>query len=96
MAVCLTTWNQWIAQFVVSRLTPYMIAATPSGNVLFFVFSGTTICSGFFVYFFIPETRGKTLEDMDVIFGTPYKDGQGATAMANPMVEELARVPTNI
>lgn len=30
------------------------------------------------VYFFIPETKGRTLEAMDEIFGSAYADREGA------------------
>lgn len=37
---------------------------------------------GAWAYFFIPETKGKTLEDMDQIFGMPHletrKDGESS------------------
>lgn len=95
MAVCITTWNQWLAQFLTTRLTPYMLAANASGNVLFFVFASATFCSLLIVYFFLPETKGRILEDMDEVFGTPYKD-QTVQQLANPMVEDLVKVPTNV
>jgi hypothetical protein len=38
------------------------------GTYLFF--AGWLLLSIAFVYFFIPETRGKTLEEMDAAFGS--------------------------
>ena len=73
-----------------------MLAATASGNVLFFVCAGCTLASGIFVYFCLPETKGKTLEDMDEIFGTPYKGGSQGPMMSHPIVEDLVRVPTGV
>lgn len=45
-----------------------MISSISYGLYLFF--AAWLLVGGLFVYFFIPETRGKTLEEMDAAFGS--------------------------
>ncbi|XP_028775646.1 probable polyol transporter 6 [Neltuma alba] len=40
---------------------------TMSGT--FFMFTGITVLAWLFYYFFLPETKGRSLEDMEIIFG---------------------------
>jgi hypothetical protein len=63
-----TTCTQWLFQFVIAYSTPYMIADIQYGTFLFF---GTSVvCGLIFSYFFLPETKGVTLEDIDIMFGS--------------------------
>ncbi|KAJ4301119.1 hypothetical protein N0V90_003209 [Kalmusia sp. IMI 367209] len=62
-AVCM----QWLAQFIVVYSLPHMIAGITYGTFIFF--GSCTIVAFFFAYFFVPETKGVALEDMDIIFG---------------------------
>lgn len=61
-----TTCAQWLGQFIVVYSTPYMMANIGYGTFLFFG-SMTVIAFGF-VFFVIPETKGVSLEDMDVLW----------------------------
>ncbi|KAG8772849.1 hypothetical protein FRC12_002862 [Ceratobasidium sp. 428] len=70
LCVALTTADQWLWSFIVSRTTPYMITSLGYGT--YFFFASLMIVFGTWAYFFIPETKGKTLEDMDEIFGVPH------------------------
>lgn len=66
--VCLvfTTCTQWLGQFIIAYSTPYMIEDIEYGVFLFF---GTSVVCGMtFAYFFLPETKGVQLEDMDIMF----------------------------
>jgi Sugar (and other) transporter len=45
-----------------------MLENIPHGGTYFF-FAANALLALFFVIFFVPETRGKSLEDMDVVFG---------------------------
>jgi Sugar (and other) transporter len=58
---------QWLFQFVIARSTPYMISNIGYGTYLFF--GSCTICMTVWAYFFVPETKGRTLESMDQLFG---------------------------
>jgi len=67
MAICTAT--HWILNFVIARSVPYMISNIGYGT--YFVFAACLTLSVPFVYYFVPETRGVSLEEMDVIFGVP-------------------------
>lgn len=72
LAVCLCTAMQWLSQFAVARASPSMITNLKGG--FFFFFAACLVVMGFLVYFLVPETKGRTLERMDEIFGTAYGD----------------------
>ncbi|KAJ8097181.1 putative quinate permease protein [Lipomyces tetrasporus] len=67
LCVAITTADQWLWSFIVSRTTPYMITSLGYGTYMFF--AALMVCMGFWAWFFVPETKGKTLEEMDAIFG---------------------------
>ena len=58
---------QWLFQFVIARSTPYMISNIGYGTYLFF--ASCTILMVIWAYFYVPETKGRTLESMDQLFG---------------------------
>ncbi|KAH8894591.1 general substrate transporter [Thozetella sp. PMI_491] len=62
-AVCM----QWLAQFIVVYSLPYMITRITYGAFIFF--GSCTVIAFFFAYFFVPETKGVPLEDMDLLMG---------------------------
>ncbi|KAH8922325.1 quinate permease-like protein [Atractiella rhizophila] len=59
--------SQWIWQFVIARATPYMFESMGYGVYLFF--GCFTFLAFWYVWFFVPETKGRSLEDMDRLFG---------------------------
>ncbi|TEB26194.1 sugar transporter [Coprinellus micaceus] len=60
--------SQWLWNFVVSKVTPHLL--TSLGYKIFFMFGAINIgAMGTFSYL-IPETKGRSLEEMDVIFGS--------------------------
>lgn len=66
LCVAITTADQWLWSFVISRTTPYMITSLGYGTYMFFGTLMVLMC--FWAFFFIPETKGLTLEDMDQLF----------------------------
>ncbi|EGW33842.1 uncharacterized protein SPAPADRAFT_70099 [Spathaspora passalidarum NRRL Y-27907] len=56
----------WVPIFIMSRFTNNMIAAMKFG--IYFFFASLALLAVPFVYFFLPETRGIALEDMDRLF----------------------------
>ncbi|KAM0752230.1 putative hexose transport-related protein [Meredithblackwellia eburnea MCA 4105] len=63
---------QWVFQFIIARETPDM--SRNLGWGMFLLFAVFNFASVVFVFFFIPETKGRTLEDMDVLFGAIRAD----------------------
>ncbi|KAI0006363.1 general substrate transporter [Xylariaceae sp. FL0662B] len=67
-SLCLvfTTCTQWIGQFIIVYSTPYMMKNITYGTFLLF---GIFLAVGMLmVFLFMPETKGLSLEDMDVMF----------------------------
>ncbi|KIJ66865.1 hypothetical protein HYDPIDRAFT_108799 [Hydnomerulius pinastri MD-312] len=59
--------SNWMNNFIVGQVTPTMLTHLGFGT---FVFFGTfSFLGGLFVLFFVPETKGLTLEEMDEVFG---------------------------
>ncbi|KAK5122853.1 hypothetical protein LTR85_003768 [Meristemomyces frigidus] len=58
----------WMNNFIIAFITPPMLSSIGFGTYIFF--AAWLFLGGLFVYFFIPETRGKTLEEMDAAFGS--------------------------
>jgi hypothetical protein len=68
-------------QYGNSRAVPNMLLPVSSGGIspkgTFWCFAAVTILGGFWVWFFIPETSGRSLESMDRLFELPwYKIGR--------------------
>ncbi|KAL3424468.1 quinate permease [Phlyctema vagabunda] len=69
LCVALTTADQWLWSFIISRSTPYMITSLGYGTYMFF--GSLMILMGFWAWWAIPETKGRTLEEMESLFGVP-------------------------
>ena len=59
--------TQWLFNFLFSLTTPYMIAAWGSYTFAFYAILDLVMASCVFV--FVKETRGRSLEEMEHIFG---------------------------
>ncbi|ORZ12615.1 general substrate transporter [Absidia repens] len=63
----ITTAANWLFNFVISEIVPVMLASITWGTYIFFG------CCCFFmtivVFIFFPETKGRSLEEMDQVFG---------------------------
>ncbi|KAJ9052105.1 hypothetical protein DSO57_1026126 [Entomophthora muscae] len=75
----LTTASNWAFNYIVSLLTPILMDKITWG--LYIVFAGFCVVMTLAVYFFYPETRGYSLEDMDLVFA------EGVSAR-NPQIEK--------
>lgn len=56
-----------MCNFIIGLVTPDMLAVITWGTYIFF--AAFCLIALAFTYFFVPETQGKTLEDMDLVFG---------------------------
>ncbi|KAF8849604.1 general substrate transporter [Acephala macrosclerotiorum] len=60
--------TQWLFNFAITYMTPSAI--NHIGWRIFLMFGIFCAANFTFVFFFVKETKGRTLEDMDVLFGT--------------------------
>lgn len=68
--VALGAATQWLFNFVVARATPNMMATVGEGGYgTYFIYGSFCFSMFFFTWFFVPETKGVSLEKMDEIFG---------------------------
>ncbi|OAA66919.1 D-xylose-proton symporter [Niveomyces insectorum RCEF 264] len=65
-AMAITTSATWMCNFIIGLVTPDMLDTIKWGTYIFF--AAFCLLALVFTYFFIPETRGKSLEDMDLVF----------------------------
>ncbi|WVQ96917.1 hypothetical protein IAU59_004025 [Kwoniella sp. CBS 9459] len=65
-AVSLTTMSTWIANFMIGQITPHAIANIGWKYYLVFTIGGFTNALTFWAI--LPETKGRTLEEMDHLF----------------------------
>lgn len=89
-ANAISTCTNWLFNFVVVMVTPIMTSNI--GWATYLVFAA--INAGFlpFVYFFYPETRKRSLEEIDIIFAKGYlEDTSYVTASQNlPFLDDKA------
>ncbi|PYI15609.1 sugar transporter [Aspergillus japonicus CBS 114.51] len=65
--VSLVASTNWMFNFVIGLTTKDMLASMKYGTYIFFaIFSGL---GGLFIWYYAPETKDKTLEELDVFFG---------------------------
>ncbi|KAK9474058.1 uncharacterized protein V1510DRAFT_413500 [Dipodascopsis tothii] len=71
-AVALSSASNWLFNFGIAFATPYMVDSGP-GNAdlkskVFFIWGGFAFVAFFFTYFFVYETKGLTLEQVDELY----------------------------
>lgn len=65
LCTAITTADQWLWSFLISRTTPYMITSLGYGTYMFF--GALMILMGFWAFFFVPETKGMSLFNIYVV-----------------------------
>ncbi|TCD61908.1 hypothetical protein EIP91_007722 [Steccherinum ochraceum] len=68
--------SQWLFNFVLSQVTPKLI--TDLGYKIFLMFGTINILGMATFALLIPETKGRSLEEMDIIFGAVQADKREA------------------
>ncbi|KAK9451146.1 uncharacterized protein V1518DRAFT_371278 [Limtongia smithiae] len=66
-AVSITTSSAWMNNFVIGLVSPAMLQKYPWQTYVFFAVFCALACG--FAIFVVPETRRRSLEDMDAVFG---------------------------
>lgn len=70
MSLSITTAFNWAMNACIAKVTPIMIANITYGT--YFFFGSCAVVMGVFTYVLLPETRGRSLEEMDEVKKTPY------------------------
>ncbi|KAJ4290902.1 hypothetical protein N0V90_010098 [Kalmusia sp. IMI 367209] len=77
--VALSTCSNWLNNFIIGLVTPPLVQNTGFGAYTFFaVFC---LLAFVFTFFFVPETAGKTLEQMDQVFKDVSSEAEEARKM---------------
>ncbi|KAF2110347.1 general substrate transporter [Lophiotrema nucula] len=61
--------SNWMNNFIVGQVTPDMLRTMTYGTYIFFGL--LTTGGAVFIWLFFPETKGLSLEEMDLLFGSP-------------------------
>lgn len=83
LCVAITTCTTWIGSFTIARITPYMLSSW--GYSTYFFFGSVLLLMGVWAFFFVPETRGFTLEEMDSLFAVPTSKTCWAQIRGKPL-----------
>lgn len=73
--------SNWLWNFAIGYATPYLVDDQPGdanlGSKVFFIWGATCFCCIIFTYFCIPETKGLSLEQIDLLYmhSTPITSG---------------------
>ncbi|RYO80120.1 hypothetical protein DL766_001562 [Monosporascus sp. MC13-8B] len=83
------TATQWLANFVFSQITPHAVENIKWKTFLMFcIFNWALV---FYVWIFIKETKGKSLEEMEDLFGS-YATAQDANKVHRQMGEDAEQL----
>ena len=66
-SISITTSATWMCNFIIGLVTPGMLRTLGFGTYIFF--AAWCLVALLFVFFVVPETKGKSLEEMDEVFG---------------------------
>lgn len=69
MGICV--FALWLSNAAVAQFFPSVVSGLGIANT-FFLFAGLGVLALIFIYFFVPETRNKTLEDLETEFRSKY------------------------
>ncbi|KAH8172892.1 sugar transporter domain-containing protein [Sarocladium implicatum] len=80
-----TFWS-FVIQVILAQASP--VALDSVGWRYYFFFIVMNVVTGLIVYFFFPETKGKTLEEISEVFGDPFVTIHMDEDLKKPMDEE--------
>jgi MFS family permease len=82
-ANALSTCSNWLSNFLIVMITPPAFANLQYNTyTMFAVFNAALLPA---VYFFFPEPKGRSLEELDVIFAKAHAEGVSPVKMAKNM-----------
>ncbi|KAF2846212.1 general substrate transporter [Plenodomus tracheiphilus IPT5] len=82
-ANAVSTCTNWLFNFVVVMITPIMISNIGWGTYLFFAV--VNACFLPFIYFFYPETKQRSLEEIDLIFAKGHLENMSYVKAAKEL-----------
>lgn len=74
-ANALSTCSNWLFNFLIVMITPIMVANIGWGTYLFFAV--VNACFLPIIYYTYPETKQRSLEEIDIIFAKGWLEGRG-------------------
>jgi sugar porter (SP) family MFS transporter len=66
-ATSMTTASNWLFNFIIAQIVPQLLKSINWGT--YFIFAGFGLMMGAWVWLSVPETKGKSLEEIDELFG---------------------------
>ncbi|KAI1160400.1 MFS sugar transporter-like protein [Nemania serpens] len=91
--VALAAATQWLFNFVVARTLPVMLATLGyKGYGTYFIFGSFGVIMLVFVWFFVPETKGVSLEHMGELFGEEPVESKTINEDSKPVAVEITEV----
>ncbi|KAH8803087.1 general substrate transporter [Xylogone sp. PMI_703] len=95
-ANAISTCSNWLFNFLIVMITPIMISNIGWGTYLFFAV--VNACFLPVIYFFYPETKRRSLEEIDLIFAKGYVENMSYVRAAKELpylsdreIEQMAR-----
>ncbi|TGZ79868.1 sugar porter family MFS transporter [Ascodesmis nigricans] len=82
-ANAISTSTNWIFNFLIVQVTPTMIASIGWGTYLFFAVMNALFIP--IIYLFYPETAGRSLEEIDIVFAKAFVDSKSPVYVAKTM-----------
>ncbi|XP_040858856.1 solute carrier family 2, facilitated glucose transporter member 2 [Ochotona curzoniae] len=80
-ALAIAAFSNWVCNFLVALCFPYL--AEFCGPYVFFLFSGVVLAFTLFTFFKVPETKGKSFEQI----AAEFRKKSGSTQRPKPAVE---------
>ncbi len=65
--MAIATFANWSINFITAFLFPWYVSQVGM-NLGFFTFAGFCFCATIFFYFYVPETKGKSLEEIETLW----------------------------
>jgi len=93
-SLSMTTASNWLLNWAIAYATPYMVDSGPGnanlGSKVFFIWGGFCFVCIFFVWAFIYETKGLSLEQVDELYGKVNKAWQSKSFTPTISFQEVA------
>ncbi|KAF4966810.1 hypothetical protein FSARC_5555 [Fusarium sarcochroum] len=91
--VALSTATCWICNFIVGVITPPMLESIGFGTYIFY--GAWCAIAAVWAYLLVPETKGKSLEQMDEVFGDNSGQEEKEIMKATAVQARTAGIPTH-